>query len=119
MPTLSAETRPLAAGASPRRQDTECEERIEAALADLAHDIRQPLSRLECSAYLLRGMISPGETRAHMELERLYEEIVRAQETVDRAVCVLRELRRHRGRTVAVSAENLSLTNPASGAVTY
>ncbi len=120
MQILSAEIRSVATGASHRRDAVDCEKRVEALIANLAHDIRQPLGRLECCAFLLRHLVPAEQERIHLELDRLEQEIQLAEEAVIRAVAELKELRHQRAGTEELAAaEALSLTNAASAGVTY
>ena len=65
----------------------------EKVLADLIHDLRQPLSNIETSAYCLDLITDPAQERAHEHLRTIQRQVARAADLLTQASAELRRLR--------------------------
>jgi signal transduction histidine kinase len=65
----------------------------EAILAELMHDLRQPLGNIEISAYCLDLITDPAQERAHEHLRTIQRQVARAADLLTQASAELRRLR--------------------------
>jgi len=88
--------------------------RHEDLLADLVHDLRQPLGNIETSVYFLNLVAPPDDARLHAQLHVIERQLGDAARMLTEASAVLRRMRAQRAETSA----SMDLTNPASAGVT-
>jgi signal transduction histidine kinase len=81
-------------------------------LKNLVHDLRQPLSTIETSAYYLNILLGDAHPRAHDQLRTIEHQVDRAAALLSQAVAELHRLQE------CPTAENRSLTKVATAAVT-
>ena len=81
-------------------------------LKNLVHDLRQPLSTIETSAYYLNLLLSEGPPRAHEQLRTIEHQVDRAAALLCEAVAELHRLHD------CSAGESRSLTKEATAAVT-
>jgi signal transduction histidine kinase len=65
----------------------------EAILMDLVHDLRQPLSNIETSAYCLNLLTDPAHARAREHLRAIEQQVAHAAELLSQAIAQLRGAR--------------------------
>jgi hypothetical protein len=65
----------------------------EAILAELMHDLRQPLGNIEISAYCLDLITDPAQERAREHLRTIQRQVARAADLLAEASAELRRLR--------------------------
>jgi K+-sensing histidine kinase KdpD len=65
----------------------------EAILADLVHDLRQPLSNIETSAYCLNLLTDPAQTRIHHHLRTIEQQLAQASALLSNVVAEMRRRR--------------------------
>ena len=65
----------------------------ETILADLIHDLRQPLGNIETSAYCLNLITDPAFVRAHEHLRAIEQQVARAAELLAAAAAEIRRPR--------------------------
>jgi hypothetical protein len=65
----------------------------EAILSDLVHDLRQPLSNIETSAYCLNLLTDPAHIRAREHLRAIEQQVAHAAALLSQAAAELRRLR--------------------------
>ena len=95
---------------------------VRAFVAGLAHELRQPLSVVETSAYLLQLILPPEDVRAREHVRRIYENIEHAHRVIAHALETMKSVpvQRERGTVSTEStAESRSRTNAAIAGVTY
>ena len=88
--------------------------RHEDLLAELVHDLRQPLGNIETSVYLLNLVTPPEDARLHAHLHVIECQLDDAARMLTEASAALRRLRAQRVEEGA----SMDLTNPASAGVT-
>ena len=81
-------------------------------LKNLVHDLRQPLSTIETSAYFLNLLLGDGHERAHEQLHTIEHQVDRAAALLSQAVAELHRLQE------CPTGESRSLTKAAIAAVT-
>ena len=81
-------------------------------LKNLVHDLRQPLSTIETSAYYLNLLLTDGPQRAHEQLRTIEHQVDRAAALLSQAVAELHRL--HACPTV----DNRDLTKEVTAIVT-
>jgi len=83
-------------------------------LANLVHDLRQPLGNIEASVYLLNMVTPLSETGTHAQLRAIERQTNNAARILTEVSDALARLRLQR----VEAAGNFDLTNPATAAVT-
>ena len=83
-------------------------------VADLVHDLRQPLSNIGFGASYLSVLLGPGNDRAQEQIQAIQRQVDRLDRMLDQTAAALRRLQVQRA---ASSAENLDLTKPQTAAV--
>jgi signal transduction histidine kinase len=81
-------------------------------LKNLVHDLRQPLSTIETSAYYLNLLLSDAPARAHEQLRSIEHQVDRAAALLSEAVAELHRLQ------ACPTGESRSLTKAATSVVT-
>ena len=69
-------------------------------LADLAHQLRQPLSALEALVFYLDLIAKPEEAQVHEQLRLMHSEIAHTDQILRDGVCTLRAYFQSQGRSV-------------------
>jgi hypothetical protein len=88
-------------------------------LHSLVHDLRQPLSNLETSLFYLDLVLENPSVRVYEQMRVMERQVAQAAQLLDRASEELRALRGQRTADEgAGTLESLSLTKPATAAVT-
>ena len=87
--------------------------RPEELLADLVHDLRQPLGNIETSVYLLNRITPPNQAVAQAQLRAIEQQTRAAARLLSEAAAALVRFRNQR-----LEAESFDLTNPLTSAVT-
>jgi signal transduction histidine kinase len=82
-------------------------------LLNVVHDVRQPLSTIESSAYYLNVLLGDTDPRAAEQVRMIQRQVSDAARILSQAAAELGRLRAQ--RTVV---ENLDLTKPETAAVT-
>jgi len=90
---------------------TSCHEDL---IANLVHDLRQPLGNIETSVYLLNLVTAPDDERVHAQLHAIECQLGDAARLLTEAAAALSRLRAQR----AAGGESMDLTNPATAGVT-
>lgn len=85
-------------------------------LANLIHDLRQPLGNIETSAYLLNLVTPPEQNAARAQLLAIERQVDRAARLLSEASAALVRLRAHDVETA--EAESFDLTKAVTAAVT-
>jgi len=88
--------------------------RHEDLIANLVHDLRQPLGNIETSVYLLNLVTPPDNARVHAQLHAIECQLGDAARLLTEAAAALSRLRAQR----VPEAESMDLTNPATAGVT-
>jgi len=86
-------------------------------ISDLIHDLRQPLSNIECSVCYLRMQLQMSR-RAGEHLDLIDNQLQKAEQMLLEATARLRRLRAQRDLESAVDAASLELTKSATAALT-
>ncbi len=82
-------------------------------LAELVHDLRQPLGNIDTSAFYLDLLLGHPEGPVQDQLRLIEQQVARATRLLADAAAQLRSQRAQRG-----GAESLVLTNSATAGVT-
>jgi len=85
-------------------------------ISELIHDLRQPLSNIECSVSYLRMQLMSHRAGEHLDL--IDNQLQEAEQMLVDATARLRRLRAQRDLESAVDAGSLELTNSATAALT-
>ena len=86
--------------------------RAEEIMRDLLHDVQQPLSHIEISAYLLNRLLSGADPQIREQIQMIGRQAEHASELLQSA---LAEVRRLRDQEPAV--DNLAPTNSETSCV--
>ncbi len=85
----------------------------ESALIDVIHDLRQPLSNIEHTAYLMRALLANAPPQAREHLQMIERQLAVASHVLQQAAAgISRKPVQRAGREI------LQLTNSATAAVT-
>ena len=90
---------------------TSCHEDL---IANLVHDLRQPLGNIETSVYLLNLVTAPDDERVHAQLHAIECQLGDAARLLTEASTALHRMRAQRVEEVA----HIDLTNPVTAGVT-
>lgn len=81
-------------------------------LKNLVHDLRQPLSTIETSAYYLNLLLSEGTQRAQEQVRTIEHQVDRAAALLSEAVAELHRLQER------PAVDSRSMTKPVTAVVT-
>ena len=82
-------------------------------LKDVVHELRQPLSNIETSTYLLNRMLRGSDGQAYQHLGTIERQVDLAARILNDAVAELCRL-----QTLRTEGESLDFTKPETAAVT-
>jgi signal transduction histidine kinase len=84
-------------------------------LANLIHDLRQPLGNIETSAYLLNLVTPPEQNVSHAQLLAIEQQVDQAARLLSEASAALVRLHAH---DVETTGESFDLTKAVTAGVT-
>ena len=106
----------LASELAPLRLDPQVARHLRGCVAQLAHDLRQPLSIIETCAYLIETRLPDADGLTREQLELVLAQIEEISRLLDQTLRASQEGERHLEQEDAASSR--SLTNAAMAAVT-